>query len=307
MTGVSEDSGAPLAIPTQLRKPHRFVTATERAATGVKPEADGRLHIAREGVVTLTVSRTQLRRALLHLQGLFFAAEARGFEIRAVDKLYDTKAGVAIVVRTHNYPIQLVELTDRVALTDEELARWRRDNERRFAWEKSEPPTHKAVANGKLRLSLPSHGDGARCNWTEGPRGTLAEKLTTFFPELERRADEDDRRDEERRRWQEERQRQEQERAERELRARIEQARVGRLEEELSLHRLAAEAREYVAALRARLERDREVEHDERERVGAWCDWVEAWCKRADPTLNLKRIRGLDDERDRFYTPPRQF
>jgi hypothetical protein len=101
-------------------------------------------------------------------------------------------------------------MTDRIPLTEAELERWERENKWRLSWVRR--PTHRSVAHGRLKLSLPSRYDGARCNWTEGPRGALEAKLGSFFAELERRAVDDLRRDEERARRAEERRRAEEER-----------------------------------------------------------------------------------------------
>jgi hypothetical protein len=268
----------------------------------VKAEPDGRLRLApRPGVVRLVVTREQLQRALLIAQGLLKEAEQRGYEVRAVEKAaYDTRAGIAIVVREHAYPIEITEQTDRLPVTAAEIEDWQKRHRHRVAWDKREPPTHKSVANGRLRVSLPSHGNGARSNWTEGPRGSLAEKLASFFPELERRADVDDRRAEERARRQEAWRRAEDERQERELRLRIERSRVARLAEEIAAWRLAAEVRAYITALRAVLS---ELSGEDRDRVATWCDWAERWAAREDPVLNPGRIKGLDDDRDRFPVP----
>jgi hypothetical protein len=249
------------------------------------------------------VSREQLHRSLLILQGLFVEAERRGFDVQAVDKSgYDARAGVAIVVREHPYAVEITEQTDRVPLTAAEIEQWHREHRHRFSWESSEPPTHRSVANGKLRLSLPSHGDGLRRNWSEGQRGALPERLRSFFPQLERRADEDDRRAEEWARREEELRRAEEERLERELRARIEKSRVERLAGEIDAWRLASDARTYIGLLRRCLG---ELDEADRARIAEWCDWTEAWAERSDPTLNTTLVRGFDDERDRFHTPPR--
>lgn len=152
-------------------------------------------------------------------------------------------------------------------------------------------PPQAHVPNGRLRLSLPNYSV-KRANWTEGPRGPLEAKLASVFIELERRADEDDRRDDERRAQEEERRRAAEERAERERLARIEQARVDRLQEEVGAWQLARGARAYVEALRACL---LELDDTDRDRVAAWCDWVEAWADLSDPTGDVRKIVGLDE------------
>ena len=73
---------SPVAIPSTLRSPHPVVTATRDAAVGVSPAADGLKKIGREPrIAHLKVSREQLRRALLVLQGTLRAAQARGWEV----------------------------------------------------------------------------------------------------------------------------------------------------------------------------------------------------------------------------------
>ena len=142
-------------------------------------------------------------------------------------------------------------------------------------------------------------GCASRCRTTTSSAPTrlrvrafaLEGKLASVFAELERRADEDDRRDAKRRAREEESRRAGEQRAERERLARIEQARVERLTEEVRAWRLARDVRVYTQELRERLP---ELDDDERERVAAWCRWVEAWA-RHDPTVNAARIVGLDE------------
>lgn len=101
------------------------------------------------------------------------------------------------------------------AARQRELDRWRRDNRYRLSYRPDLEPPQAHLPNGRLRLSLP-HYHVKRANWTENPRGPLEGKLASVFVELERRADEDDRRDAERRAREEEYRRAAEERAERE-------------------------------------------------------------------------------------------
>lgn len=241
----------------------------------------------------MVVSRAQVRSALLLLQGIFREAERRGWMVVSVEhERYHSAAGVAIQVREHRYPIEIVELSDRVPLVGEEREQWRaRAARRRYSWQpEPEPPSHLKVPNGYLRLVVSERYRAGRSNWSAGPRGGLERKLPSFFAELERRADEDDRRAKEQRRRQEEWRRKEQERIERERAAQIEQARVTRLLAEVSAWRRARDVEEYVAALRSRLEG---VGLEDRERISAWCDWAEEWGRRTDPSLGPSLICGL--------------
>src|SRR4051812_5426399 len=96
--------GGSVAVPKRLARPHEFVVATRCAAASRKPGEDGRLTLGPEsGVVRTTVSRAQLRRALLLLQALFAEAERRGYDVVAIDRSYGDPAGVAISVRGYAY------------------------------------------------------------------------------------------------------------------------------------------------------------------------------------------------------------
>jgi len=138
--------------------------------------------------------------------------------------------------------------------------------------------------------------------WSEGLRGALESTLGPVLEELENRAAHDDEEVAEQRRRAEEWQRQAEEQRERELRARIEQARAARLADEVAAWRLSRGVIDYVAALRATLD---DVDEPERQRLASWCDWAETFAARSDPTQNSARVRGLDDERDRFFAQSR--
>jgi hypothetical protein len=195
-------------------------------------------------------------------------------------------------VRGHHYLVSIQELHDRVPMLDEDLARWRRHNESKLRWyPDTKIPTVKSIPNGYLKLCL-SPGRGGRTTWSEGPRGPLERKLPSFFAEIERRADEDDRLAEERRHRAALLRAQEQERIERQLQAQREQQRVEQLRAEITAWELAARSRHYIAALRARLG---ELDPETGLRLGRWCEWLEAWAERSDPVRNPDLVAGVGD------------
>ena len=77
----------------------------------------------------------------------------------------------------------------------------------------------------------------------------------------------------------------------------VEQLPIEWLSEAIAAWKLAQDARAYVVALRARLA---DLDEAGRARIGAWCDWLESWCERHDPVMNVRRIRGLDPEQDQI-------
>jgi hypothetical protein len=179
-------------------------------------------------------------------------------------------------------------------MTDSEVEQWRRDHDWQLRWNPNKTaPTLKSVPNGKLKIMLPQSFDGARSTWTEGVRGGLETKFESLFREIDRRIDESKRRAAQWKREQEERERLEELRRERERTEAIERLRAERLAAEVARWRLAEDARAYADSLRSRLST---MEEHDRERVEAWCEWIEKWCERADPTANVTLITGLDVE-----------
>jgi len=63
-------------------------------------------------VLYLHVSREQRRRALLIGQALVAEAERRGYEIHPIEKSYNHRPGIALVVRGHASAFEIVEMTD---------------------------------------------------------------------------------------------------------------------------------------------------------------------------------------------------
>src|SRR5437879_6160218 len=105
----------------------------------------------------------------------------------------------------------------------------------------------------RLKLSFPTYVRGRRSTWTEGPRGALETKLPSVFVALEEWATDDDQIAAQRARAEEQRQRELAARLERERLARIENNREERLLGEVLAWQRAAQVRQYLTALMARL------------------------------------------------------
>jgi hypothetical protein len=205
--------------------------------------------------------------------------------LKPLEKSHNHKAGVGIVIAGHSYLVEVVEQTNRVELTAEEVERWTR---RHPYWP---VPSHRRVANGKLRLATAAGWDsGRRSNFNEGARGPLEDRLPAFLAELEQRAVLDGERQRDWKRRDAERQRQLAEQRTQARRLEIERARAARLRTEIAAWQLGQEADTYIAALRGRLN---ELPDQARERASAWCDWAEGWARDSDPVRSPHRIRGL--------------
>jgi hypothetical protein len=285
-------------IAEDLRRAHPFIRATRSAARSLRPALDGRLVVGeRPGVVRMVVSRDRLHRALVLAHGLVAGATRRGWGIEPYSKdRYGYHPGVAIVIGEHHYPMEVHEETRTLPFTQEEIEAWRNE----YSWMKDRahkmpPPQRKRKEpTGTLRVVLPSSYGRGPAKWTDSPR-SLNGSLSHVFCSLEERAAADDLAAENARRQKEGFEREQKLHAERARQARIEEARVTRAMAEINTWRQARALADYAATLRQRLPELADVERD---RIEAWCQWLEDRARRSDPTSETSLIVGFNDEQD---------
>ena len=134
------------------------------------------------------VSRARLHRGLLIAQGLVSGALKRKWEVEAYEgSAYGDRAGVAIFVHEHRYPMEVHEETRALPFTWAEIAKWRNESlwTRTRRASKSPPAQLKRKEpTGKLRLVLPHGYRGGRASWTDSAR-SLNDRLDSVFTVLE--------------------------------------------------------------------------------------------------------------------------
>jgi hypothetical protein len=248
-------------------------------------------------VIYMLVSRQQLQRGLLLAHGLVKGALRRGWKVEAHTKEpYGGRAGVAIVIGEHAYPLEVHEETRTLPFTQQEIDAWRTESwwDRDRAGRAPPPQRKRRQPTGRLSLMLPRPYANGRQRWTDGAR-SLNGTLTDVFEALTQRALEDDRLALEAKRRQEEWARKEAIRAEQARARRIDDARAARADTEMKAWREAEALSAYAAALRRRLHA---LDPPERDRIERWCDWLEDRIRRSDPIQSTALIIGIDDERD---------
>lgn len=300
MAAPKTQTDTPVPIPPDLRGAHECVRNSRERLKGRRADATGRIEMRwRIGCFGLLVSRDHVRRALLMLHALTAEAARRGMDVQQVDREGQSRiCGAGIGEKDHVTLVEVHEQTDRLKLTPAEIAAWKEEHYFGGSWGRG-VPTHRHVANGKLKVQLPERwdkhrapGNGWQRIWSDGARAPVEAKLDSVLRALGDRAAADAVQAAEIK----ERQRQvRDEEADRQRRyelAGIEDERASRLQDEITAWRWADEVRHYVDHLRQRLPT---LEGDEPARIGAWCDWAERRAAAIDPLANLSRVAsGLE-------------
>ena len=121
----------------------------------------------------MRISRERFHRGLVLAHGLISGALKRGWDLEAYagSRSYEDRAGVAIAVREHRYPIEVHEGTRTLPFSQAEIEKWRNESawRRRIRAGKLPPPRLKRKKpTGKVRLVLPHGYVGGRASWTDG-------------------------------------------------------------------------------------------------------------------------------------------
>lgn len=295
-------------VPETLRGCHPIITAT-RTALDASDRKDDHGRIEYEpipGIVSMKVSKETAHRALRILQGLFDATEAEGYELAKFTNghhAYKAKPGVGILIGGFTYPVEVRERTREVIPTEEEIEKWQKDHS--AEWERriyGSRPRKKYEPNGELELIFPrGRSRGERYKWDDGKTARLEDKLGTILPVLAERVPVDRAEAEERRAREEQRAHEAEQREAQRKQQQIHGGRLERASAQAADWRKSRELSEFATALR---EKSTTLGAEERDRVVAWCDWIENEASRLDMVEHAALLITFNDERDQFWQPP---
>jgi hypothetical protein len=251
-------------VPTRLpSRPHPAVVATREVAKSSRYDwIDTRRHT---GIAHLAVSKSNLRRALLILQGVFAEAERRGYPVAEFFRSYSNcRGGVGLRIRGEVH--EVVVLEERRRLSAEEIEE--RGVRYQFGTQHNLEPT------GRLRLALGHDGFGPPLA-TDRQRWRIEDRLGHAFNRIEAHAAETEER----------RLRLEAEEVAREARrqreheaaaaAEAQRERMDHLVDQVQAWRLAADIRDFVDSASAVL--------DGAPATGEWLHWAADMADRVDP------------------------
>jgi hypothetical protein len=176
---------------------HGMLLATRVASENWFPNVDGRLAPQVEpGILEARVSAASLPRALAAVQEVIARSQERGMLVFGVDRGRHHRPGIAIGREDVGTPLRVVELRDRVSISEDDLAESLRANPR--WWMREEELRERGWlprANGRLRvLLLPRHdprpdsASGWRSSFSDQEGRTLEQKLGLIVDELAARS-----------------------------------------------------------------------------------------------------------------------
>jgi len=289
----------PIAVSDSLRGAHTLVARSLHTLEFAEKDQYGLLQVPAGGCLDVLVSKNSLRRALLIMDALIKAFEARGYKVMVAGK--DVEGTV----------VELMETRVSIGISEILVPKKEEVNEAgnikgRYEFQHSKFQS-KTVPSGDLRLEIEPHvgyysrGHGQRRKWTDGQRGRIESYLNQFVAGIINVATAKRETELEHERWERERQEEEKQRKEREmLRAAMwekiqkEQTKCEKLRSDAAAWEESRQIRTYIEAVKQNaLAQNKDIGKESE--LGKWIAWAQKQADRIDP-LKESPPSILDDE-----------
>lgn len=257
-----------IRVPDTLHGAHQIVRQTKQSLEKAKPDDYGVVRTAwNQHCLNLRVSKTELHRALLIMDALIKALEARGYSVEVAKA--DSPATYVLIGEEK----LKVRLTEKVSRTERELT----------AEEKRKPSDSVSdrwiyTPRGKLSFEIDEYCYGYRKKWVDKAQSPLEDQLNDVIAGLVVAAEAERlkrlEREEQQRRWKEE-----------ERRRMKAQELLYLLERQIESWSKSRTIREFLRACESSIiERSGEIAPDSTE--GRWLRWAHAYADQLDPLKN---------------------
>lgn len=287
--GDSHGPQAPAAIvvPERLTNPHPLVKQTAEALRGVQADRFGRLSPRGEGILTVSITKQHIGRALLILDTLIKALGERGHEVMA---WHGNDRLMAASVRDTWVHFSLSEVVDpklKDGLTRKQYIRRHGRSPSTYSYERR--------TSGRLCLKLEdlTWERGFHRNWRDGNSQRLEAVLDDFISGMLAIGAAKRKWELELERWHKEREDQQRRVEEEESRRREAAARVSRLRSDAAGYLEAERIRSYVAAVQARAQAT-DGALDPEGGLARWVKWALEQADRLDP-MARRDLPSLSD------------
>jgi hypothetical protein len=265
-----------VSVQRALTNPHPLTARTSKALAQAKVDDTGRLVARGQGVFAVEVSPGLVTRALLVMDALVKALEARGHKVSA-----SPEGPRRTVVRVQGESIELT-LKERLRRSDHMPTPEERASALVSGWRSSR--RYDDTPSGKLRVRFEGYFEaGVPQSWSDGSRSPVEQKLGHIVLGLEIAAE--SRRQERVRReaWHVERERQRRQQEEERQQREAEAQRVRELQEMARAWRSAGEIRGLLGAIERRV-----TPALQGEELRQWLEWARHAADQLDPLTQLQ-------------------
>jgi hypothetical protein len=275
-----------IPVPTGLASPHPLIEMTSRSLARAKPDATGLVQPTNKQCIPIKVSPASVDRAMLIMDTLIKAAEAKGWAVRVNPRHW---IGLHVKVGEEEVSVFMEELVEsRAHVPTEEEKRKQKEEPWFFAI-----PKRERVASGRLHVGVHGAWSWGRGHWSDTTRWRVEECLDLCMEAIAKTAEGQPRVREQQRldhlKWKEaERQQLDAERLHEEQAARQvqvqleEERRIRALTEIIERMRMA----DIMLLYADRMENAARAAHadlGEASSLGRWLTWVRQYAKKTDP------------------------
>jgi hypothetical protein len=271
---ASKTSDERIIVSEDLRKPHPLIKQSAEILNSIQPDATGLIFPRQDKCLDIKVSKKSLRRALLIMDALIKALEARNFEVLLTGKSTEVK---------------LLETTLEISIS-EQLIRVRKEpkdpdfeGSYRFGHSRFE---EQSVPSGNLSLLISNTGFYLRGhfqqNWRDAKTQRLEGCLDSFVTGLVKAAIGKKESIEKRRQEEQESLKREREWAENRRRAEEEKHKFEKLMRDVEEWQKSKRIREYIAAV-AEMAATGKYTFNFEGGLDNWLKWARAQADRTDP------------------------
>ena len=267
-----------ITVPPSLDSPHALIAMTQRSLMGAKTDERGLKQPRARGCLDVHVGPDSIDRAMLIMDTLVKALEARGFDISVAK---EPPFSTSVSVMDEIIPFALNEDLNR---TEKKLTAAQRKEKEKHPWMYSRQE-YDYSPNGTLSLRIKNDSSlNIRKKWSDGRRQRLEDCLNSFVGGIIKTAiamkhlrAERERRERE---WQEERQRRE----ERERIRQEEEEKMKVLDREVESWHRSQKIRSYIEAVKKwGIQKYGEIKPDGK--LQQWLTWAARQADRFDPLV----------------------
>lgn len=170
-------AGGAIKIEEAVERPHKSISRTAAALRKAKPDRDGGISAASDGMCGVVIHHSQCERAISILHVLATSLAIYGLTIEPTGEQMILRRGedrISFTLSEKYHREKHRPTIDEQAEYDRLVAREKKKQGGSFFWPPKEPwPEYDRIYEGKLSLKIDCWGEGIRKSWTDGSMQSL--------------------------------------------------------------------------------------------------------------------------------------